>query len=108
MIVSREETPIGRDQQTVDGMWAQQTPLKRTGPQDDLAAPERTLGLRKGGGNQTADGVRLKPILERTTANIGGCPTTFYAEASYWVRKTQRSMPRHRQDPYSPLGARNT
>jgi hypothetical protein len=48
MIVSRKETPIGRDQQTVYGIWAQQTTHERTEPQDDIARPERTSGLKKG------------------------------------------------------------
>jgi IS5 family transposase len=54
--------------------------------------------------NQPPDVEHLKPMLERTIANTGACPTTFIADAGYWSEDNAEICSKAQTDPHIATG----
>jgi hypothetical protein len=54
--------------------------------------------------NQPPDVEHLGPMLERTIANTGACPTTFIADAGYWSEDNAEICTEAQTDPHIATG----
>jgi hypothetical protein len=54
--------------------------------------------------NQPPDVEHLEPMLERTIANTGACPTTFIADAGYWSEENNEICTEAQTDPNIATG----
>ena len=54
--------------------------------------------------NQPPDVEHLEPMLERTIANTGACPTTFIADAGYWSEENNEICTEAQTDPHIATG----
>ena len=54
--------------------------------------------------NQPPDVEHLEPMLERTIANTGACPTTFIADAGYWSEENAEICSEAQTDPHIATG----
>ena len=54
--------------------------------------------------NQPPDVEHLEPMLERTIANTGACPTTFIADAGYWSEENNKICTEAQTDPHIATG----
>ncbi|MEB3301953.1 MAG: transposase [Cyanobacteriota bacterium] len=64
----------------------------------------RLLIVAVGVSNQPPDVEHLGPMLERTIANTGACPTTFIADAGYWSENNAEICTEAQTDPHIATG----